>query len=119
MLIPNRLSLEEIPRRARPIAVAETIIVHLCMNREATNPDPRRDMKYPNDIKRKSEPASECPRLKSFSMVGSRGARIILPRKFRKKIPAKKRMGPMYDPKDVFSILVALSEFWRGEIPST
>jgi hypothetical protein len=59
MLIPSRLSLEEIPRRARPIAVAETINVRLCMSREATNPDPRRDMKYPNDIKRKSEPASE------------------------------------------------------------
>jgi hypothetical protein len=59
MLTPKRLSLEAIPRRARPIAVAETMSVRLCMSREATNPDPRRDMKYPNDIKRKSEPASE------------------------------------------------------------
>jgi hypothetical protein len=59
MLTPSRLSLEEIPRRARPIAVAETINVRLCMSREATNPDPRRDMKYPNDIKRKRDPASE------------------------------------------------------------
>jgi hypothetical protein len=57
MLIPSRLLLEEIPRRARPIAVAETIIVRLCMSREATNPDPRRDTKYPDDIKRKSDPA--------------------------------------------------------------
>jgi hypothetical protein len=111
MLIPSRLSLEEIPRRARPIAVAETINVRLCMSREATNPDPRRDMKYPNDIKRKSEPASECPSPKSLSMVGSRGARIILPRKFKKKIPAKKRMAPMCDLKDVASNSIALSEF--------
>jgi hypothetical protein len=59
MRIPSRLLLEEIPRRAMPMAVAEKMIVRLCMSLEATNPDPRRDMKYPIDIKRKSEPASE------------------------------------------------------------
>jgi hypothetical protein len=52
-------------------------------------------------------------------MVGSRGARIILPRKFKKKIPAKKRMGTICDRKDVASNSLVLSEFWRGEIPST
>jgi hypothetical protein len=52
-------------------------------------------------------------------MVGSRGAKIILPKKFKKKIPAKKRMGPMCDLKDITSNSVALAEFWRREIPST
>jgi hypothetical protein len=52
-------------------------------------------------------------------MVGNRGARIILPKKFKKKIPAKKRMGPICDLRGVTSNSVALAEFWRGEIPST
>jgi hypothetical protein len=52
-------------------------------------------------------------------MVGNRGARIILPKKFKKKIPAKKRMGPICDLKNVASDTVALVEFWRGEISST
>jgi hypothetical protein len=52
-------------------------------------------------------------------MVGSRGARIILPKKFKKKIPAKKRMGPICDLRDDTSNSLALAEFWRGEIPST
>jgi hypothetical protein len=62
------------------------------MSREATNPEPRRDMKYPIEINRKSDPASPWPTPKSFSMVGRRGARMILARKFRKKIPVNKRM---------------------------
>lgn len=98
--IPVKLFVQEIASSVIPTAVAETIIVLLCMRQEDKNPAPVRDMKYPAEIKRKSAPASLCPSPKSFSIVGIKGDRMILDRKFNEKIPVNKMIGPTWDRKD-------------------
>jgi hypothetical protein len=108
--IPVRLLVEEIASSAIPTAVAERIIVFLCFRREDKNPAPIRDIKYPAEIKRKSVPASLCPSPKSFSMVGIKGDRMILDRKFMEKIPVKRMLGPTWDRKDVTFLRCPLSE---------
>jgi len=76
-----------------PTTVEERIIVLLCISREDINPDPKRVIKYPKEIKRKSDPASPWPIPRSFSILGIKGAKMILAIKFRKKIAVKKRRG--------------------------
>jgi hypothetical protein len=49
--------------------------------------------KYPREISKKKEPASPWPTLRSFSIVGRRGESAIRERKFKKKIPARLRIG--------------------------
>jgi hypothetical protein len=56
--IAHRLLLREIPRSAIPTVVAERTMVFLCVSREDKRPAPKRDMKYPEEMKRKSDPAS-------------------------------------------------------------
>jgi len=57
-------------------------------------PDPRRDMKYPMERNRKSEPESPWLNPKSFSMAGSNGAAMIRAVKFNKNIDAMRRSVP-------------------------
>jgi hypothetical protein len=42
---------------------------------------------------KKRDPASPWPMFRSFSTAGIKGARMILERKFNRKIPARKRRG--------------------------
>ena len=92
-LIATRLLLTEINEMAAPTAMAETVMVFLWVMREDIYPDPRRDMKYPNERNKKSEPASPWLNPKSSSIVGSNGATMIREVKFNKKIDAINKMG--------------------------
>jgi hypothetical protein len=56
--IAHRLLLNEIPISAIPTVVAERTMVFLCVSWEDRSPAPRSDMKYPEEIKKKSDPAS-------------------------------------------------------------
>ena len=69
------------------------MIVPLCVMREETNPDPISVTKYPNEINRNSDPASEWLTPMSFSIAGIKGPGMTLEIKFKKKIVAKKRRG--------------------------
>jgi hypothetical protein len=82
-----------------PTAAEERMMVPLCVIQEEKNPDPRRAAKYPAEINRKNNPAWLWLMPKSFSIVGSRGDRMILDEKFMKKIDAKKRTGTPYGQK--------------------
>jgi hypothetical protein len=53
---------------------------------------------------KKRDPASPCPIFRSFSTVGIRGARMILERKFSRKIPVRKRKGAIWDRKEEGSL---------------
>jgi len=55
-----------------------------------TKPDPSIPIKYPNDINRKSNPASLCVRLRSASIVGINGEKMIRAVKLIKKIKTNK-----------------------------
>jgi hypothetical protein len=70
--------------------------------REETNPEESNPRQYPKEIRRKRAPASSCPIFKSPSTVGIRGDKIIRERKFRKKIPTRKRRGPIWERNDEF-----------------
>jgi hypothetical protein len=100
--------LKEINERAVPTAIAETAIVFLWVIREDICPDPRSDMKYPMERNRKSEPASPWLNLKSFSIIGSNGATMILQVKFKKKIDAISRIGENWVRKASLPLLLSL-----------
>jgi hypothetical protein len=85
----------EILRRAMPTQAQEAMIVRLWERREERKPDPITAAKYPADIRKKRNPAPPWPIPKSLSTVGRKGARIILAVKFKKKISARKRTGPV------------------------
>ena len=93
-----------------PTAAEEKTMVLLCVSQEERNPDPRRAAKYPAVINRKNNPAWLWLMPKSFSIVGSRGDRMIRDEKFMKKIDAKNRTGTTYGqkgPSFVFWLLSA------------
>jgi hypothetical protein len=62
--------------------------------------------KYPREISKKKEPASPWPTLRSFSIVGRRGESTIRARKFKKKIPARLRIGPKDEEKGFWVVSV-------------
>jgi hypothetical protein len=68
----------------------ETTIVLLWVRRDEMNPEHKSPTQYPREMKRKKDPATPCPILRSPSIVGNSGARAIRERKLRKKIPARK-----------------------------
>jgi hypothetical protein len=55
---PHRLDAKETPKSERPTAVEDRMMIFLCVRRDDIKPDPRMVMKYPREIKKKSEPAS-------------------------------------------------------------
>jgi len=88
-LIQQRVWLKETAKSDPPTATDERIIVHRWVKRDETNPEPKSPAKKPSEIFRKKEPASPCPMFSSPSIAGNRGARTILARKVRKKIPVR------------------------------
>ena len=79
--------------RATPTDIAEITMVLLWLMREDICPEPSRDIKYPIDRNKKSEPASLWLSAKSFSKVGSNGANMIREEKFKKKMDARRKRG--------------------------
>jgi hypothetical protein len=93
---PQRLRKDTAKRSAIPTVSAERMMVFLWLRREETKPDPISVKKYPKEIRKKRKPASPWLTRRSPSMVGNKGARIILETKFRQKMPAKRRRGPTW-----------------------
>jgi hypothetical protein len=87
----------ETPIRARAPAKAEKRIVFLWVMRDETRPDPMTVRKYPVVVIRNSVPAWTWEMERSASMAGSRGAMTILPMKLRKKMEARRRIGPIWE----------------------
>ena len=89
----KRLLLKEINERAAPTAIAETMMVFLWVIREDICPEPNKDMKYPMERNKKSEPALPWLNPKSFSMLGSNGAEMSRDVKFNKKMEVTSKSG--------------------------
>ena len=87
----------ETPTRARAPAKAEKRILFLWVMRDETRPDPMTVRKYPVVVIRIKEPAWTWEMDRSASMAGRRGARMILPMKLRKKMEARRRIGPIWE----------------------
>jgi hypothetical protein len=90
------------------------MMVRLWLNREDTNPDPIRVMKYPSEIIKNSAPASAWVKFRSFSIQGFRGAGMIREIKLIKKIDARIRSGPIWLKRELaesFSLLFASPGF--------
>jgi hypothetical protein len=96
----KKLWTKERDDRATPTEIAEITMVFLWLIREDICPDPRRDMKYPIERKRKSEPESPWFNAKSSSNAGSNGANMIREEKFNKKMDAKRKRGGRWFRKD-------------------
>jgi len=84
----------------------ERRIVFLWVRREEIKPEKSNPIQYPREIMKKREPASPWPTFKSFSTVGIRGERIMRERKFRKKIPTRKRRGTIWERRDGSSVFI-------------
>jgi len=69
-------------------------------------------VEYPSEIRKKKEPASLWPTLRSFSIVGRRGESAIRERKFKKKIPVRQRSAPTYEDKGFW--VVSVSNTWES-----
>jgi len=89
----------ETPTRARAAAKAEKRMVFLWVTREERNPDPMTVTKYPAVVTRIKEPDWTWERDRSFSIAGRRGAMMILPVMLRKKMEARRRIGPIWERK--------------------
>jgi hypothetical protein len=68
-------------------------MVFLWVIREVMYPDPRRDMKYPMERNKKSEPASPWLNPRSFSIAGNNGAATIRAVKFNKNMDEMRKSG--------------------------
>lgn len=73
-----------------PTAMADNDMVFLWVTAAETKPEPNIPIKYPKDINRKSNPASLWVRLRSASIAGIKGAKMIRAVKLTKKVDAKK-----------------------------
>jgi hypothetical protein len=82
--------LKEIGNSVNPTAMADNDMVFLWVTAAERKPEPNIPIKYPKDINRKSKPASLWVRLRSASMVGIKGEKMILAVKLIKKIKTKK-----------------------------
>jgi glucosamine 6-phosphate synthetase-like amidotransferase/phosphosugar isomerase protein len=67
------------------------------------------------DIKRNKLPACAWLRLKSFSIVKSKGEKISRERKLKNTIPAKKKIGVMLEKKSFCSGLAIIFLLFRHE----
>ena len=82
--------LKEIGNSVNPTATDDNDMVFLWVTAAERKPEPNIPIKYPKDINRKSNPASLWVRLRSASIVGINGEKMILAVKLIKKIKAKK-----------------------------
>ena len=89
----KKLLTREMDDRDTPTDIAEITMVLLWLIREDICPEPNRDIKYPIDKNKKSEPASLWLSAKSFSKAGSSGANMIREEKFNKKMDARRKRG--------------------------
>jgi hypothetical protein len=85
--------LKEVNIRARPDAMLEKIMVLRWDRRVDINPDASNVVKYPNEIKRKREPASALLKARSVLTLGIRGAKTIRDIKFTKKMEVSSKSG--------------------------
>ena len=85
--------LSEVNTSASPKAIADAMIVCLWVRREDIKPDPRSEIKYPNETQRKREPASAWLMSRSDSTPGINGARMMRAKKLTKKIDVSKNSG--------------------------
>ena len=85
------LELKEIGNSVKPTVMADNDMVLLWVTAAERKPEPNIPIKYPKDINRKSKPASLWVRLRSTSIVGIKGEKMILAVKLIKKIKTKKR----------------------------
>ena len=86
---------KETPTRAIAAVKAEKRMVFLWVIREETRPDPKIVTKYPAVVIRNKEAAWTWEMDRFASIAGSRGAMTILPMKLRKKMEARRRIGPI------------------------
>ena len=93
---------------APPTAIDERRMVLRWFRREEMNPEKINPMQYPREIMKKREPASSCPIFRSLSTVGNRGDKIIRERKFKKKIPTRKKRGAIWDRREKDSVFICL-----------
>ena len=77
--------------------MAEKAIVFLCRNREEKKPEHNSEIKYPDAVIRKKEPAWSWVRFMSVNMVGKRGERMIRMVKFIKNMDVRKNRGKSCD----------------------
>jgi hypothetical protein len=82
--------LKEIGNSVNPTAADDNDMVLLWVTAAERKPEPNIPIKYPKEIIRKSKPASLWVRLRSASIVGINGEKMILAVKLIKKIKAKK-----------------------------
>jgi hypothetical protein len=104
----------ETPTRARAAAKAEKRMVFLWVTREEKNPDPMTVTKYPAVVTRIKEPDWTWERDRSFSIAGSKGAMMILPVMLRKKMEAKRRIGPIWERKEESASVDTLLELFKS-----
>jgi hypothetical protein len=119
IFIPSKLSTDPIESIAVPRDIAERVMVFLCVRREETKPEHKRDTKYPVEIRRKRDPASPWLIPSSVSMAGNKGASTILDIKFRKKMRVKKRIDFNWEKKGGnASKAEDVEEFWLDFVSS-
>ena len=82
--------LKAIGNNVNPTAMADNDMVFLWVTAAESSPEPSIPIKYPKDINRKNKPASLWVRLRSASIVGINGEKMILAVKLTKKINARK-----------------------------
>jgi len=100
-LIPQRDELNPPARRVSPIMMDERVMVLRWESQEERKPEEIRPIQYPKETRKKREPASLCPIFNSSSIIGIKGEKTILERKFKEKIPTRKKMEPIWERKEV------------------
>jgi len=91
--ICHRFLLREMARKDSPRNVEERTIALRWLKLLETNPEQTVEIKSPAEIMKKSDPASPCPITRSFSILGIKGAKIILEVNITKKMEARKSKG--------------------------
>ena len=87
----HKPELKEVNSKARPEAKLEKIIVRRWVRRDEINPEANNVVKYPTEIKRKSEPASALLKARSDLTLGISGARTMRDKKLTKKMEVRSK----------------------------
>ena len=82
--------LKEIDNSVNPTAAEDNDMVFWWVRAAERKPEPNIPVKYPKEINRKSKPASLWVRLRSASIVGINGEKMILAVKLIKNIKTRK-----------------------------
>jgi hypothetical protein len=77
------------------------------------NPEPKSARQYPKEMRKKRDPASSCPIFNSNSIVGIRGDRMILERKFKRKISTRNTSDPTWERKEAMIFYQDLESLMR------